>query len=111
MESWPEQENWVQMMLAVPRAEATQLFELPAKRIQRERALKASRLGHAFRAACRIDEGLELTVLAAGRAERVIEGRHGSAGRAERVIERRHGSAGASRATGGLGAISGPPVQ
>ena len=75
------------------------------------RALKAGRLGHAFRAACRIDEGLELTVLAVGRAERVIEGRHGSAGRAERVIERCHGSAGASRATGGLGAISGPPVQ
>jgi len=32
-----------------------------------ERALKTGRLGHAFRAACRLDEGLELSVLAAGR--------------------------------------------
>jgi uncharacterized protein len=31
-----------------------------------ERALKSGRLAHAFRAACRLDEGLELTVLAAG---------------------------------------------
>ncbi len=30
-----------------------------------ERALKAGRLGHAFRAACRFDEGLEPSVLAA----------------------------------------------
>ena len=44
MESSPGQENWVQMMLAVPRAEATQLFELPARRIRRERALMASQL-------------------------------------------------------------------
>ena len=42
MESWPEQENWVQIMLAVPQAEATQLFELQAKRIQRERRLNVS---------------------------------------------------------------------
>ena len=32
-----------------------------------ERVLKAGRLGHAFRAACRLDEGLELSVLAAAR--------------------------------------------
>jgi uncharacterized protein len=32
-----------------------------------EKALKAGRLGHAFRAACRLDEGLELSVLACGR--------------------------------------------
>jgi hypothetical protein len=44
MESWPEQENWVQMMLAVPRAEATRQLELPAKRTQRERTLKESQL-------------------------------------------------------------------
>jgi len=44
MESWPEQENWVQMMLAVPRAEATQLFESPPKQSQRERAMMASQL-------------------------------------------------------------------
>jgi hypothetical protein len=44
MESWPGQENWVQMVLAVPRAEATQLLELPAKQTQRERALMASQL-------------------------------------------------------------------
>ena len=31
-----------------------------------ERALKSGRLAHAFRAACRPDEGLALTVLAAG---------------------------------------------
>jgi predicted RNA-binding protein YlxR (DUF448 family) len=31
-----------------------------------EKALKAGRLGHAFRAACRVDEGLELSVLSAG---------------------------------------------
>jgi hypothetical protein len=44
MESWPEQENWVQMMLAVPRAASTQLLELPAKQTQRQRALVASQL-------------------------------------------------------------------
>jgi len=44
MESSPGQENWVQIMLAVPRAEATQLFELPARRTRRERALMASQL-------------------------------------------------------------------
>jgi hypothetical protein len=31
-----------------------------------EKALKAGRLGHAFRAACRLDEGLELSVLSFG---------------------------------------------
>lgn len=31
-----------------------------------EKALKSGRLGHAFRAACRVDEGLELSVLASG---------------------------------------------
>ena len=31
-----------------------------------EKALKTGRLGHAFRAACRLDEGLELSVLAFG---------------------------------------------
>ncbi len=52
MESWPGQENWVQMMLTATLAEATrelvfeatQPFELPAKQTQRERALMASRL-------------------------------------------------------------------
>jgi hypothetical protein len=44
MESWPEQENWVQMMLAVPRTKATQLFELPAKRTQQEQALMERQL-------------------------------------------------------------------
>jgi hypothetical protein len=33
-----------------------------------ERALKTGRLAHAFRAACRLGEGLESSVLAAGRA-------------------------------------------
>lgn len=42
MESWPEQENCVQMMLAVPLAEAMRQLELPAKRTQRERTLKES---------------------------------------------------------------------
>jgi uncharacterized protein len=32
-----------------------------------ERALKAGRLAHAFRAPCRLGEGVESTVLAAGR--------------------------------------------
>jgi len=36
-----------------------------------ERALKAGRLAHAFRAACRLDEGLESTVLATGRSTAV----------------------------------------
>ena len=36
-----------------------------------EKALKAGRLAHAFRAACRLDEGLELTVLAARQAAAV----------------------------------------
>jgi len=31
-----------------------------------ERALKGGRLSHAFRAACRVDEGLELSVLELG---------------------------------------------
>jgi len=52
MESWPEQENWVQMVLPAQRAEATrklafeatQPFELPAKQTQREQALMASQL-------------------------------------------------------------------
>jgi hypothetical protein len=44
MESWPEQENWVQMVLPAQRAEATQPFELPAKQTQREKALMASQL-------------------------------------------------------------------
>ena len=46
---WPGQENWVQMVLAVPRAQATtelvlkarQRFELAAKRTQQEQALMA----------------------------------------------------------------------
>jgi len=33
-----------------------------------ERALKTGRLGHAFRAACRLDEGLESIVLAGARS-------------------------------------------
>ena len=36
-----------------------------------ERALKVGRLAHAFRAACRLDEGLESTVLASGRSTAV----------------------------------------
>jgi predicted RNA-binding protein YlxR (DUF448 family) len=36
-----------------------------------ERALKAGKLSHAFRAACRLGEGLEFTVLAAARAAAV----------------------------------------
>jgi hypothetical protein len=52
MESWPGQENWVQMMLTAtlaeatrkPVLEATQPFELRAKRTQRERPLKVSQL-------------------------------------------------------------------
>ena len=36
-----------------------------------ERALKAGRLAHAFRRACRLDEGLESTVLATGRSTAV----------------------------------------
>jgi len=36
-----------------------------------ERALKAGRLAHAFRAACRLDEGLESSVLASGRSTAV----------------------------------------
>ena len=36
-----------------------------------ERALKSGRLAHAFRAACRPDEGLEISVLAAGQTEAV----------------------------------------
>jgi hypothetical protein len=50
MESWPGQEKRVQMVLTAPLAEATrepvleatQPFELPAKRTQRQRTLKAS---------------------------------------------------------------------
>jgi len=59
-----------------------------------EKLLKGGRLGHAFRAACRTDEGLELDVLSAAR-----------------VIEGCRGSAGATRAFGGLGAIAGPPAS
>jgi predicted RNA-binding protein YlxR (DUF448 family) len=33
-----------------------------------ERALKSGRLAHAFRAACRLADGLQFTVLAAGRS-------------------------------------------
>jgi hypothetical protein len=44
MELSPGQENWVQMVLTAPLAEATQTFDLPAKRMQGERTLKASRL-------------------------------------------------------------------
>jgi hypothetical protein len=44
MESWPGQEKRVQTMQAAPLAEATQRFELQAKRTQRERALKANQL-------------------------------------------------------------------
>jgi len=36
-----------------------------------ERALKAGRLAHAFRAPCRLDAKLESTVLAAGRSTAV----------------------------------------
>jgi len=51
MESWPEQENWVQMVLPGQRRaeatrelafEVTQPFELAAKRMQQEQPLKAS---------------------------------------------------------------------
>jgi len=43
MESWMGREKWMQMVLTAPLAEATQPFELPAKkRTQRERTLKAS---------------------------------------------------------------------
>jgi len=50
MESWPGQEKRVRILLAAPLAEAirelafeaTQPFDLPAKRTQRERTLKAS---------------------------------------------------------------------
>jgi uncharacterized protein len=43
-----------------------------------ERALKAGRLAHAFRAACRLDEGLESTVLATGRSAAVAGDDSGS---------------------------------
>ena len=43
MESWMGREKWMQMVLTAPLAEATQPFELPAKRTRRERTLKASR--------------------------------------------------------------------
>jgi hypothetical protein len=50
MESWPGQEKRVRILLAAPLAEATrelafeatQPFDLPVKRTQRERTLKAS---------------------------------------------------------------------
>jgi hypothetical protein len=69
MESWPEQENWVQMVLPAQLAEATQLLELPAKRIQRERALKASQLAEPRQVSAKRPEplkwqGLEIALAA-----------------------------------------------
>jgi predicted RNA-binding protein YlxR (DUF448 family) len=43
-----------------------------------ERALKAGRLAHAFRAACRLDEGLQSTVLSTGRSTAVASHDSGS---------------------------------
>jgi uncharacterized protein len=43
-----------------------------------ERALKAGRLSHTFRAACRLGEGLESTVLAAARPTAVARHDSGS---------------------------------
>ena len=37
-----------------------------------EKALKAGRLGHAFRAACRLDEGLGVSILGLRQAATVI---------------------------------------
>jgi predicted RNA-binding protein YlxR (DUF448 family) len=39
-----------------------------------ERALKTGKLAHAFRAACRLGEGLQRTVLAAGRPAAAVAG-------------------------------------
>ena len=44
MESWMGREKWMQMVLTAPLAQATQPFEPPAKRTQREPALKAGQL-------------------------------------------------------------------
>jgi hypothetical protein len=71
MESWPEQENWVQMMLAVPRAKATrklafearQRFELAAKRTQQEPALMASQLAGPRRVSAKRPEQAKLARL------------------------------------------------
>jgi hypothetical protein len=71
MESWPGQANWVQMVLAVPRAEATrklafeatQPFDLPAKRTQRARALKAGQLAEPRQVSAKRPEQAKLSGL------------------------------------------------
>jgi len=63
MESWPEQENWVQRMMAVPRAEATRQLGLPAKRTQRERTLRASQLAEPRQVSAERPEQAKLTGL------------------------------------------------